>query len=171
MRLVYPIRANEPRVRDIASPSTLRTLIPALLALALVGVMPTWVEFAQAQGYYTTDIDGDGIPNTTDNCPATPNPGQEDLDGDNVGDVVGVLVVGETVGNMVGSEVVGAAVGDAVGSEDVGEIEGDAVGSDVVGDTVGGPDGARLGFRVRMAYKQDSWPAYWVVLRMVPNSA
>jgi hypothetical protein len=32
------------------------------------------------------DVDGDGIINTQDNCPCTPNPGQEDTDGDNVGD-------------------------------------------------------------------------------------
>jgi PKD repeat protein len=32
------------------------------------------------------DLDGDGIPNTTDNCPAVPNPFQEDADFDGVGD-------------------------------------------------------------------------------------
>lgn len=34
-----------------------------------------------------TDIDGDGIPDLIDNCPATYNPGQEDDDGDGVGNV------------------------------------------------------------------------------------
>ena len=33
-----------------------------------------------------TDSDGDGIPDDLDNCPRTPNPGQEDADGDGVGD-------------------------------------------------------------------------------------
>jgi hypothetical protein len=34
----------------------------------------------------TADDDGDGIPNVDDNCPDHPNPGQEDADGDDVGD-------------------------------------------------------------------------------------
>ncbi len=34
-----------------------------------------------------SDIDNDGIPNITDNCPATYNPGQEDVDNDGTGDV------------------------------------------------------------------------------------
>jgi FtsP/CotA-like multicopper oxidase with cupredoxin domain len=33
------------------------------------------------------DGDGDGVPDDVDNCPSTPNPGQEDGDGDGVGDV------------------------------------------------------------------------------------
>ena len=32
------------------------------------------------------DMDGDSIPDTADNCPATPNPDQEDQDGDGMGD-------------------------------------------------------------------------------------
>lgn len=32
------------------------------------------------------DIDGDGVPNATDNCPTVPNPGQENEDGDRFGD-------------------------------------------------------------------------------------
>ena len=33
------------------------------------------------------DCDGDGVQNNVDNCPTTPNPGQEDGDGDGIGDV------------------------------------------------------------------------------------
>jgi hypothetical protein len=32
------------------------------------------------------DSDGDGVPDPSDNCPETPNPGQQDSDGDGVGD-------------------------------------------------------------------------------------
>ena len=32
------------------------------------------------------DYDGDTIPDDEDNCPETPNPGQEDTDGDGIGD-------------------------------------------------------------------------------------
>jgi sugar lactone lactonase YvrE len=35
----------------------------------------------------TTDTDGDGILDFNDNCPADPNPGQEDMDSDGAGDV------------------------------------------------------------------------------------
>ncbi len=34
----------------------------------------------------TADSDGDGVDDDVDNCPATPNPGQEDFDGDGQGD-------------------------------------------------------------------------------------
>lgn len=33
------------------------------------------------------DFDGDGVPDSVDNCPLTPNPDQADTDGDGVGDV------------------------------------------------------------------------------------
>jgi len=42
---------------------------------------PTW-SFTTAQ----TDADGDGVPDATDNCPSVYNPGQEDLDLDDIGD-------------------------------------------------------------------------------------
>src|SRR5690606_14005102 len=32
------------------------------------------------------DGDGDGVDDANDNCPAAPNPGQQDLDGDGIGD-------------------------------------------------------------------------------------
>ena len=35
----------------------------------------------------TLDTDGDGVPNSEDNCPSRANPDQSDQDGDNIGDV------------------------------------------------------------------------------------
>jgi hypothetical protein len=32
------------------------------------------------------DVDGDGVPDLQDNCPIVFNPGQEDTDGDGIGD-------------------------------------------------------------------------------------
>jgi len=34
-----------------------------------------------------SDVDGDGVPDTNDNCLNTPNPDQKDVDGDGIGDV------------------------------------------------------------------------------------
>lgn len=39
------------------------------------------------------DTDADGIPDTTDNCPATPNADQKDTDGNGVGDACDIVVV------------------------------------------------------------------------------
>ena len=50
-------------------------------------------------GIVETDIDGDGVPDATDNCPAVANPNQADLDGDGLGDACDTDVDGDGVEN------------------------------------------------------------------------
>lgn len=45
--------------------------------------LPSWI----SSGATSADADGDGVPDTLDNCPVVPNAGQQDLDGDGRGDV------------------------------------------------------------------------------------
>lgn len=47
------------------------------------------------------DTDGDGISDQFDNCPATPNNDQADLDDDNIGDVCDFDIDGDAVGNNI----------------------------------------------------------------------
>jgi hypothetical protein len=60
---------------------------------ALVGVLPTGtfdydnvLLRANKADVTPVDTDSDGIPDSTDNCPAVANPGQADTDGDGIGD-------------------------------------------------------------------------------------
>jgi hypothetical protein len=43
------------------------------------------------------DTDADGIPDSEDNCPDTPNPGQEDTDGDGIGDACDPCTCGNLI--------------------------------------------------------------------------
>ncbi|HWV37224.1 MAG TPA: thrombospondin type 3 repeat-containing protein [Vulgatibacter sp.] len=52
-----------------------------------------------ADGCQEADEDGDGIPDAIDNCPGNYNPGQEDLDGDGVGDACDPDMDGDLVLN------------------------------------------------------------------------
>jgi hypothetical protein len=45
-----------------------------------------WLELHNAGSIPAADADGDGVPDSSDNCPNVSNPGQADSDGDGVGD-------------------------------------------------------------------------------------
>jgi len=54
---------------------------------AAPGISPSAVPEAEELAYtQDTDFDADGIPNESDNCPWTPNPDQQDSDGNGAGD-------------------------------------------------------------------------------------
>jgi beta propeller repeat protein len=60
------------------------------------------------------DSDGDGVPDTDDNCPTTPNPNQTDTDADGIGDACDDVGDGDTTGNTSGggsTQVTGSSSG------------------------------------------------------------
>ncbi len=57
-----------------------------LFALAVVPAVLLAAPSADAFEPAAPDADGDGVPDNRDNCPAVPNPDQNDLDGDGEGD-------------------------------------------------------------------------------------
>ncbi|MBI3965182.1 MAG: thrombospondin type 3 repeat-containing protein [Chloroflexi bacterium] len=72
-------------------------------------------EFSGPGGTVTAaelDDDGDGKPNSQDNCPAVANPDQADRDGDGIGDACDPIIIGDRVWNDA----------DMDGLQDAGEI-------------------------------------------------
>jgi hypothetical protein len=50
------------------------------------GLLSSGLDDFAFRTYVAADGDGDGVPDDADNCPAVPNPGQQDADGDGLGD-------------------------------------------------------------------------------------
>jgi hypothetical protein len=57
-----------------------------LLVLACLATFAAGMSGCPFPPFGSTDRDGDGIPNASDNCPNVANPGQADADGDGIGD-------------------------------------------------------------------------------------
>jgi len=95
----------------------------------------------ELDGYDTflpgADTDGDGVNDDVDNCPDDPNPGQEDLDDDGVGDACDDDVDGDGVDNDHDN----CPIDPNAGQEDLdGDDVGDACDDDIDGDGVDNGD-------------------------------
>ena len=70
-------------ISDTAVPKTYPLLIKGTNSSASSKIEETGISLI----VLSNDYDNDGIKNKDDNCPNTPNPGQEDFDNDDIGDV------------------------------------------------------------------------------------
>jgi hypothetical protein len=78
----YNNTVDPARVDHAVGASWQRTLGEGALSFTV-----TWTFVQGSGGPLPNDADGDGVPDATDNCDTTPNPGQQDKDQDGIGDV------------------------------------------------------------------------------------
>jgi len=121
------------RPADFARNQVLRRVVlPALMAV-LVGLFAAGPALA-------LDLDGDGIPDESDNCPAAPNAGQQDGDDDGTGDSCDPCPATGTVAGGVDD---GARFGESVAMDGIWAV----VGARMEGLSQGMPDGAAYVYR------------------------
>jgi hypothetical protein len=60
--------------------------ISGYYTMGLMGMPYTGLQYTWTAAAIPEDADGDGVPDSEDNCPAVANPGQADVDGDGIGD-------------------------------------------------------------------------------------
>ena len=101
-----------------------------------------------------SDTDGDGIPDTADNCPTVPNPMQEDADGDEIGDACDNCPEDFNPGQ---EDSDGDNIGDACEGCCIPPIRGDALMDGVAGEP--GIDIADLVYLVNYMFKEGPEPS------------
>lgn len=81
-----------------ATPLPTPSVTPHPTPTATPDVTPT-PDATPTPGPTPTDVDGDGVPNGSDNCPGNANAGQQDMDSDGVGDVCDPDADGDGIAN------------------------------------------------------------------------
>jgi hypothetical protein len=94
---------------------------------------------------YRADGDGDGSPDSVDNCPSVANPGQADLDGDHIGDQCDPDIDGDGIAN-------GSDNAPRVPNADQQDLDGDGIGDAI--DTKVLPRNADM-------CKKDGWKRFY----------
>jgi YVTN family beta-propeller protein len=81
--------------------SVIDTTINSVIATIATDQNPWVVEYVQLGGGSVSDTDGDGIPDSEDNCPSVSNPDQADSNNNGVGDICEAPVLSSVSPNTV----------------------------------------------------------------------